>query len=93
MVKGKLMMNKKIIIKQNIYYRPASTKKKHSLPVRSFSLCSILPGYKRNGTWKATTPADRTKTNAEREIDKFEHDFALSMWKITLLFQKDFMDH
>ena len=49
--------------------------------MRSFSLCSLLPGYKGKDKWKATTPEDRQEMNAEREIEKFEKDFVLSMWK------------
>ena len=41
----------------------------------------MLPGYKREDKWKASTPEDRKEMNAEREIDKFEEDFVLSMWK------------
>ena len=46
MVKGKLVMNKKRLLITLTHYRPTSTKKKPNLPVRSFSLCSLLPGYK-----------------------------------------------
>jgi hypothetical protein len=81
MAKGKLMMNKKRQFLTLIYYRPTSTKRKPNLPVRSFSLCSLLPGYKRRGNWKASTHEDRKEKNDAREIDKFEKDFLLPMWK------------
>jgi hypothetical protein len=81
MVTGKLVRIKKRQFLTIIYYRPTSTKKKPNLAVRSFSLCSLLPGIKRRGKWKAKAPEDRKEINADIEIEKIEKGFVLSMWK------------
>ena len=58
---------------------------RRKLPLRSFSLCSLLPGNKRRGSRDTRRGKEETEvkkvTNAEMEIDRFEQDFVFPLLK------------
>ena len=73
------------------FYRSSPNKKRPNLPVRSFSLCSLIPGNRRKGTWTARSPhkkitEDTNIISIDKETERFENSFPV---RLTKLFEKE----